>query len=251
MALARISRTPTAGGPAGTAPGGVTRFLLDAPESRNALGLDTATQLREELSAAPDDVFVLGSSTPTTFTAGADLKTDPDTRARISTVLYDCYELMVTRPGPVIAVVEGPAVGGGSQLVCAADLRILGPGARLRFVGAGHGLVIAAWILPYLVGRAAALDLALTSRWLTAEQAVGLGLAAAVTTDPWAELDQLVGHLRGLTPAAVADFKAQVDPGVLARLHAERDRNEGWDGIAGPPAPSPAAPRKPPRSTVR
>lgn len=246
MALARFSRMPS-DGPFSF---GLAQFLFDAPESHNALGLGTVTQLREELASSPTDVFVLGSTSPATFTAGADLKTDPATRAGISTVLYECYELMVTRPGPVIAVVEGPAIGGGSQLVCAADLRILGPGARLRFVGAGHGLVIAAWILPHLVGRGAALDLALTSRWLAAEQAVGLGLAAVVSADPWVELDRLVEHLQGLDPAAVADFKAQVGPDVLARLHGERDRNEGWDGVAAPPAGrSPSA--QPSRSTAR
>lgn len=50
-------------------------------------------------------------------------------------LVYNCCETIITRPGPVIAVLTGPAVGGGAQLAAASDLRIAGPAARLRWTG--------------------------------------------------------------------------------------------------------------------
>jgi enoyl-CoA hydratase/carnithine racemase len=132
------------------APAGL-RLLLDAPRRRNALTMETVDQLHRALEEQPGRTVLLGSSTPDIFSAGADLGVDDVTRARLSDRLHECYESMVTRPGIVIAIVEGPAVGGGAQLAMAADMRVCAPGARWRWVGPGHGLAVGAWILPDLL----------------------------------------------------------------------------------------------------
>ena len=54
---------------------------------------------------------LLASAAPGMFCAGADLTVPDAERAEVSDLLYQCYEVMITRPGPVIAVVDGPAVG--------------------------------------------------------------------------------------------------------------------------------------------
>ena len=77
---------------------------------------------------------MLGSTDPRVFCAGADLTISEAERAAVSDLIYDCCETVVTRPGPVIAVLTGPAVGGGAQLAAASDLRIAGPAARLRWI---------------------------------------------------------------------------------------------------------------------
>ncbi|GAB3305647.1 enoyl-CoA hydratase/isomerase family protein [Epidermidibacterium keratini] len=212
---------------------GARRFRFADPARKNAIGLDTVTALYAELQRDPEAVFVLGSTSPDVFSAGADLRASDDDRAQVSDTLYAIYELMVTRPGPVVAVVEGLAVGGGAQLMAAADLRVAGGGARMRWVGAGHGLVVGAWILPELVGRSVATDLALSSRWLDAEQLLAYGLIPQIAPDPWEAASVLVKHLLCLDPRAVADFKTVTSaPGLVEQLSRERTRNAGWDGKA-------------------
>ena len=89
---------------------------LAAPRRRNALTLETVAHLQAVLADHRDEVLLLGSTTPGIFCAGADLGVADATRADLSDRLYACYEEMVTRPGIVVAVVEGAAVGGGAQL---------------------------------------------------------------------------------------------------------------------------------------
>lgn len=216
---------------------GALRVRFDNPARRNALGNDTVGALRAALEFDPETTVVLGSTDPRIFSAGADITVPDADRQRISDALYDCYRQMITRPGPVIAVVEGPAVGGGAQLSTAADLRTGGPNARWQWVGPGHGLVVGGWILPALVGRAQALDLTLTSRWLDAAKAVDCGLLSDVAEDPWAQAAGIVEHLQTLDPQAVGQLKRlSLDDGLLDRLDAEQHNNRGWDGRAPMPA---------------
>ncbi|MFD1052111.1 enoyl-CoA hydratase/isomerase family protein, partial [Kibdelosporangium lantanae] len=86
------------------------RLKLNRPDRRNALTEDTVADLLGALDESPDQPVLLGSTDPTVFSAGADLDVSDDERTRLSDLLYQCYERMITRPGPVIAIVEGPAV---------------------------------------------------------------------------------------------------------------------------------------------
>jgi enoyl-CoA hydratase/carnithine racemase len=126
-------------------PAGYRRLLLSRPERRNALDVGLARALRDALGQDRAAPVVLGSADPRVFCAGADLTIPDADRATVSDLLYECYEVMITRPGPVIAVVSGPAVGGGAQLAAAADLRIAGPGARLGRAGPGRPAVAWPW----------------------------------------------------------------------------------------------------------
>lgn len=210
---------------------------IDAPQTRNALTLPTVEELADVLAEHPDDLVLLSSSTPGIFSSGADLRTDDASRARLSDLLYECYELMVTRPGVVVAVVDGPAVGGGAQLTTAADLRVASPRARWRWVGPGHGLAVGAWVLPDLLGRSRALELAMTGRWLEAEHALHAGLVSELVEDPWRAAFELARTLTGCDSAALARIKDVGTRGPLVeRLRMERARNaESWGGRA--PAP--------------
>lgn len=210
------------------------RLLLSAPRRRNALTPETVEDLMTFLEQNEDATAVLGSTSPDIFSAGADLSVDDRTRALLSDRLYACYELMVRRPGVVLAVVEGAAVGGGAQLTAAADVRVASPTARWRWVGPGHGLAVGAWILPELLGRARALDLALTGRWLDAEEALAAGFVTTVDADPWARAEEIRGHLGTADAAALGRVKQIANhPGLLERLAVERTGNrETWQGSA-------------------
>jgi enoyl-CoA hydratase len=207
------------------------RVVLDRAGRRNALDLGMAATLLEALEAEPSAVVLLGSRDPSIFCAGADLDIPDGERSRLSDLLYQCCREMVARPGPVVAVIEGAAVGGGAHVASAADLRVAGPGARFRWLGPGHGLAVGAWVLPDLVGRGRALELMLTSRWVDATEARAMGLVGDVVDDPWAHAEEMARRFAGLDPEAVARTKTIASSGdLLERLDAERRANHGWSG---------------------
>jgi enoyl-CoA hydratase/carnithine racemase len=220
-------------------PAGYRWLRLSRPERRNALDASLARAVRDALAAEPEVPVLVGSSDPRVFCAGADLTVSVAERATVSDLVYDCCEVMITRPGPVIAVLEGPAVGGGAQLAAASDLRIAGPGAKLRWIGPpGLDLAVGAWLLPDLVGRGTAMDLSLTGRWVEADEALALRLVNRVCGDPVAMAEQVAAELalrgagRGIKPVMAAGD-------LLDRLWAERSSNRSaWARVteAIPPA---------------
>ncbi len=211
---------------------GYTRVLLSRPERRNALTPDMMTALIEALRTDEEATVIIGSADPRVFCAGADL-TIPDTeRAVVSDLLYDCFELMITRPGPILAVLSGPAVAGGAQLASAADLRFGGPAARLRWIGPpGAELAVGAWILPDLVGRGAAAELTMTGRWIEAAEALTLGLLNQIDDDPDQAAVSTAELLATRAPQPFGKIKAVMSAGgILDRLRAERLANRAaWD----------------------
>ena len=141
----------------------------------------------------------------------------------------------------MIAVLTGPAVGGGAQLAAASDLRIAGPSARLRWTGPpGLGLAVGAWLLPDLVGRAAAMDLVLTGRWVGAAEALALGLVNQVCDDPEPVAAQIAADCWPGTaprpgPGAWPGRKSVMAAGgLLDRMGAERLANRSaWARVLG------------------
>ena len=209
-------------------PAGYRRLLLARPRQHNALDVGLARALRDAFAEDLAEPVVLGSTEPRVFCAGADLTVSDADRSIVSGLLYDCYEVVVTRPGPVIAAVGGPAVGGGAQLAAAADVRIAGPAARLRWAGPpGLDLAVGAWVLPELVGRGRALELITTARWVDAAEALSLGLVSQVTAEPLQAAASLAADLVARGPGAAAKAKMiMTTGGLLDRLHAEKQANQ-------------------------
>jgi enoyl-CoA hydratase/carnithine racemase len=211
--------------------------LLSRPQRRNALEAGMVRALMAALSADPAALVLLGSTDPTVFCAGADLTLPAEERSAVSDLLYECYEVIITRPGPVIAVIGGPAVGGGAQLAAAADLRIAGPAARMRWAGPpAMQLPVGAWVLPDLAGRGAAMDLAMTGRWVGAAEALALGLVNRIDDDPARAAAGLAEVLLGQGAAALAAVKLVLSAGgLLGQLHAERDASRAaWARALSP-----------------
>ena len=208
-------------------PASYLRARLDRPDRRNALDLGMVRALHEVFAADPAVPVLLDSTDPDVFCAGADLTVTDGERAEISDLLYQCYEVMITRPGPVLAVISGPAVGGGAQLAGAADLRVAGPDGSFRWTGPpGRDLAVGAWLLPSLVGRAVALELTMTGRWVDAAEAERIGLVNRVYAEPGQAAAVLARQLldRGAGVPGVAKQVA-ADGGLLDRLRAERAAN--------------------------
>lgn len=117
-------------------------------------------------------------------------------------------------------------------------MRIVGRAARLRFVGLGHGLALASWALPGLVGRGRALDWALTMRWVGAAEAWQAGLVSEPVGQPDAAAVVAATAFCALDLAAVRRLKQAVnDTGMLERLRGERRANAAWTGSMSLPEP--------------
>ena len=211
----------------------VLRLRLNRPDRLNAIDMPLVSALIAAFGEVSARAVVLDSSTPKVFCSGADLDLEDEERARVSDMLYELYEKMVELPVPIVVALDGHAVGGGAQLAVAGDLRIAGPDTKIRVAGPGHGLAVAAWGLPSLVGRGRALDLCLTMRAVGAEEALAMGLVDRIEEEPGEAAIDLASKLARLDPAAVGRVKRVVSAasGPLDALREERMGNrEHWSG---------------------
>ncbi len=226
--------------------GGVATISLDRPQTRNAQTPATWDALRAIGQALPDDVRVVvvrgegetfssglhrgvleagGSPGTTTLPALLDLSED-EMAARIAG--WQEGFTWLRRPDIVsVAAVRGAAVGAGFQLALACDLRVLAEDARLSMREARLGLVpdlTGTKPLVDCVGYARALEICVTTRWVTAHEALDLGLATAVV--PPEELEDAVADLvAAMTVPArgvVKETKALLQS--AARLDLDRQR---------------------------
>jgi len=211
----------------------VLRLRLNRPDQLNAINITLVNALISAFDNINARAVVLGSSTPQSFCSGADLDLEDAERARVSDLLYELYEKMVKLPVPIIVAINGHAVGAGIQLAVAGDLRVAAPEAKMRVAGPKHGLAVAAWGLPSLVGRGRTLDLCLTMRPVEAQEAMDIGLVNRIDQDPGKAAVGLASAFARLDAAAVSRVKyvATEASGFLEALREERSGNRGsWSG---------------------
>lgn len=159
--------------------GRVGVITLNRPEKRNALNIALCEQLRKAVLTALDGgarALVL-TGAGSSFCSGADL--DAVYSAEFRVALYDMLRTVVDAPVPVIAAVNGPAIGAGTQLAIASDLRVAGPGAVFGVPTAKIGLAVDPWTirrLSLLAGNGVARSLLLACAQMSGEQALAGGL---------------------------------------------------------------------------
>jgi enoyl-CoA hydratase len=189
---------------------------LSRPEKKNAIDAAMAAQLHEiceQLEATPRTLVISGSGG--VFAAGADLaemreRRSPQALAGINSFLFRRISQL---PMPVIAAVDGWALGGGAELAYAADFRIATVNARFGNPEVGLGIAAAAggsWRLAELVGEPMAKHILLAGRILDAQDALSSGLVTEVVA-PESLLDSafaLAGQIAKGAPAAVRLTKA-------------------------------------------
>lgn len=159
---------------------------LNRPQVRNAINQQMVDELHRvcaELEVAPRILIITGSDG--VFASGADIaelreRTSADALAGINTMLF----LRIAElPMPVIAAVDGHALGAGAELAYAADFRIGTPRTTFGNPETGLGIIAAAgalWRLPQLVGEPLAKEVLLTGRILSAEEALAARLLTGV-----------------------------------------------------------------------
>jgi enoyl-CoA hydratase/carnithine racemase len=216
--------------------GRVATITLDRPERLNAWTARMNTEYRHLLQRAADDpgvrvVVVTGAGRG--FCAGAESEDlaghaergaydagAPDDLARPGWGVSPEFDAELAYhfgvPKPVIAAINGPVAGIGFALSCYCDLRFAAAGAKFTTAHGRLGLPCAfglAWLLPRLIGLSRAMDLILSSRTFTAEEAAAMGLVNEVVPadDLPARVAEYAGHLAtGVSPASMAASKRQV-----------------------------------------
>lgn len=170
--------------------GGVATITLNRPKVLNAYNVQMGAELfgalhELDLDDAIRAIVVTGAGRA--FCAGADLSAGADTFAGAHTWEQVAEAEEKVRPWnmrtPVIAAIGGAAVGIGATLPLQWDIRIAADDARIGFVFTRRGIAPEAgstWILPRLIGFAAASELLLTGRTITAREALRLGLVSQV-----------------------------------------------------------------------
>ncbi len=161
--------------------GGVARFTLDRPE-HNLLNEAVLRELTEGIAQAGQDnearVLVLDAAGKV-FSGGVDVAEYTSDRAfQVVDAFQTVFSAILDVNKPVIAVVNGPAIGGGAELVAFCDLIIASPKARFALPEVTIGVFppLAATILPHLVGPKMAMELILTGEPVSAERALDLGM---------------------------------------------------------------------------
>ncbi len=187
--------------------GAIARVTLNAPETRNALTREVVEPLCAFLAGANADdslscIVLTGAGKG--FCSGGNIKdmrdgTDPmfagtphEMQEGYRNGIQMVPKLFSRLDVPVIAAVNGPAIGAGCDLACMCDIRIASTEAAFAESFMRVGLVSGdggAWLLPRAVGVPRALEMALTCRTLNAEEALGWGLVTQVV-EPDALLDR-------------------------------------------------------------
>jgi 2-(1,2-epoxy-1,2-dihydrophenyl)acetyl-CoA isomerase len=211
-------------------------LILDRPHRRNALTLELATTLADVLSDLPDGVrAVVLTGSPPVFCSGGDLADLDAVRSAgpvaISDVVYGRFHRLVgaiaAAPVPVIAAVNGPALGGGFDLALACDLRVATADASFASSWITVGLVPGmggAHMLTRLLGAARAAEFVLLGGVVDARTALRLGLVGDVLPADGldAHVARLAERIAALPPAAMRRSKAALrrarDAGLAEEL---------------------------------
>jgi enoyl-CoA hydratase len=224
----------------------VALLRLEREKSRNALNTEMLEELLAQVAKAKEDtearVLVISSNDHLGLSAGADVREELDRDGRVHRMdlFAQLYDELTAFPKPTVAACHGSVVGGGAEIAVACDLRVGGSNLRMRFPGAELGIPVGPARLVTLCGLAAAKYLLLTSRAVSADEALRIGLVhrvapAAGTED--AALD-LAAEVAAHPPEAVAQLKQMLHrwDGVVERSADEGRGQVEWQR-SGPGLP--------------
>jgi enoyl-CoA hydratase len=203
---------------------GVALLRLERDEARNAINTAMLEELLEHLATTREDeavrVLVLSSNDHLGLSAGADVREELDEQGRVRRMelFARLYDELTAFPKPTVAACHGACVGGGAEIAVACDLRVAGGNLRLKFPGAELGVPVGPARLVTLCGFSVAKYLLLTSRNVSADEALRMGLVHRVA--PAARTEEAALEL--------ATEVAAHPPEAVARL---KRMLLGWDGV--------------------
>jgi enoyl-CoA hydratase len=219
--------------------GPVALMTVNRPDKLNALNVRTREEILEALKELGEDatvrVIVITGAGEKAFIAGADIsefagKTPLGTREMMHK--SRAFDAMEDCPKPVIAMINGYALGGGCELAMSCDIRIASakakfgqPEIKLGIIPGGGGTQR----LARLIGEGKAMELILTGDMIDAEEALRLGLVNHVVAPEQLEAKtmEIAGKIAEMSPIAVQMAKKSVKNaarlGLQAGLEAETD----------------------------
>ncbi|WP_411277924.1 enoyl-CoA hydratase-related protein [Gaiella sp.] len=225
--------------------GDLLRITLARPESRNAFDATLIEELAEAFVDVGKARAVVLAGEGKSFCAGADIEwmrssaqLTHDENVADANALRRMFEAIDRCPAPVIALVQGHALGGGAGLVATADIAIAHESASFAFSEVKLG-IIPAVISPYAlrkIGESAARRYFVTGERFDAATALRIGLIHEVTADLAGALGAIVGELRTAGPRAARHAKRLVldrpdGPDTARRIAERRTSDEGQEGL--------------------
>ena len=203
---------------------GIALLRLERERARNAINTQMLEEMLAHVAAAREDdevrVLVISSNDHLGLSAGADVKEELGDEGRVHRMqlFADLYDQLTAFPKATVAACHGSVVGGGAEIAVACDLRAGGGNLRLRFPGAALGVPVGPARLVTLCGLSTAKYLLLTSRNISADEALRMGLihrvAPAARTEEVAL--QLAAEVAVHPPESIARIKRMLN---------------GWDGV--------------------
>jgi enoyl-CoA hydratase/carnithine racemase len=216
---------------------GVATLTLNRPEKLNAYTAQMGTEIHRafaELDANDDARVIVVTGAGRAFCAGADLSArggatfdrsannpDPNPRAEAQIRPWNMKK-------PIIAAINGPAVGVGITLPMQWDIRVAAESARIGFVFVRRGVIpeaLSTWLVPRLIGVAKANELLMTGRIITAKEALDFGIVSHVWPD--AEFKQKVWELASDIAANTAPVSVAITKRLIYGLLGEPSFEKG------------------------
>jgi enoyl-CoA hydratase/carnithine racemase len=207
--------------------GPVANITINRPQALNVYNIKMRDELFQILNAVKNDaevrVSILKGAGEKAFCAGADLSeflsAPPPVFARKARFDRDIWGLFLSVPQPFIAVLHGYVLGSGIEMALCCDIRIAADDAKFGLPEVALGIIPAAGAtqtLPRVIGRARALDMLLTGRWIGADEARAAGLVSHVVprVKLAAESEALAARIAAFDAAAVAAARQAVKRGL-------------------------------------
>jgi enoyl-CoA hydratase len=229
----------------------IALLRLNRPEAKNALNTGLRSRLAEhfqQLGVDPTVRFIVLTGNSSVFAAGADLKeiADADPINMMQRRILYFWKVIAGCPKPVIAAVNGPALGGGCELALHADIIIAGENARFGQPEVCVGVMAGGGGTQRLVraiGKYRAMKMLLTGELVSAKEALEMGFISMVVADDEV-LDtalKMAARIATMPPLAIMQTKEVVlagadvslDTGLMLErkafelLFASRDQKEG------------------------
>ena len=205
----------------------IAYVTLNRPQALNVYNVQMRDDLYQVLGAIKDDsevrVVIFRGAGEKAFCAGADLtdflKAPSPIIARQVRFQRDVWGLFLSIPQPLIAALHGFVLGSGIEMALCCDIRIASEDVRFGLPEVGLGIIPAAGgtqTLPRAIGRARALEMLLTNRWLSGEEAFQYGLVNRLV--PRGELlervEGIAKKIASYDPMAVRNAKQAIVRGL-------------------------------------
>ena len=231
--------------------GFVATITIDRPETRNALSdddvIDALIAAVEEVDADPDLRVAILTGAGSCFSSGGNLKKmleddmagmpPPRTRQFYRRGIQRIPRAFEALEIPLVAAVNGPAIGAGCDLACMCDIRIAAESARFAESFVKIGIVPGdggAFLLQRVVGHARAAEMALTGDTLTAAEALAIGLVSRVVPDDelLAAAREIADRIAANPPVAVRMTKRLLREARLGTLDGILDHSASLQAVA-------------------